>query len=111
MSSTTTASAAGVAAVERQMYWCHECDMSVSLLSSSAATSSLLCPHCRSDFLEQLDSPLIPTNPDPNPNPNLSPFSFLDAAFPVLSPTTATTSPDPGDFRFPPPPLQTTITS
>ncbi|KAI8027004.1 E3 ubiquitin-protein ligase RING1 [Camellia lanceoleosa] len=108
MSSTTTTDAA--AAVERQTYWCHECDMSVSLISSSSSatatattSSSLLCPHCHSDFLEEMDSPhLFDPNPNPNPNPSLS--SFLDPPFPNLSPhqspppttpiPTLTTAPD-----------------
>ncbi|XP_006849546.2 uncharacterized protein LOC18439315 [Amborella trichopoda] len=34
-----------------QTYWCHECDMSVSLLP----TLSLLCPHCQGNFIEQMD--------------------------------------------------------
>ncbi|KAK6933679.1 E3 ubiquitin-protein ligase RNF126-like, zinc-ribbon [Dillenia turbinata] len=49
-------------------YWCHECDMSVSLLSSSSSSppsNPLLCPHCHSDFLEEMDLLLSP-NPDPN---------------------------------------------
>ncbi|KAK9909967.1 hypothetical protein M0R45_033945 [Rubus argutus] len=39
---------------EQQTFWCHECDMSVSLLPSSP--TSLLCPHCFSDLLELMDS-------------------------------------------------------
>ncbi|KAK6928632.1 Zinc finger, RING-type [Dillenia turbinata] len=53
-------------------YWCHECDMSVSLLSSSSTSppsNPLLCPHCHGDFLEEMDFLLSP-NPDPNPNPD-----------------------------------------
>ncbi|KAL6951897.1 RING-type E3 ubiquitin transferase [Sarracenia purpurea var. burkii] len=111
MSSTTaTAAAASTSAVESQTYWCHECDMSVSILSSSAAatTSSLLCPHCRSDFLEEMDFPLF--NPNPNSDPVSSPLaSFLDSPFPILSshrsPNTAATPADDvhGDsaFQFP----------
>ncbi|GMY22255.1 E3 ubiquitin-protein ligase RNF6-like [Fagus crenata] len=40
---------------ERQTYWCHECDMSVNLISQSHS-QTLLCPHCHSDFLELMDS-------------------------------------------------------
>ncbi|ESQ44079.1 hypothetical protein EUTSA_v10006114mg [Eutrema salsugineum] len=41
---------------DRRTYWCHECDMSLSLLSSSSSVSSpLLCPQCRIDFLESMD--------------------------------------------------------
>ncbi|PON32189.1 43kDa postsynaptic protein [Parasponia andersonii] len=49
--------------MERNTYWCHECDMSVSLLSSSSSSSQshpqpqpLLCPQCFGDFIEQMDS-------------------------------------------------------
>ncbi|KAG6515040.1 E3 ubiquitin-protein ligase RING1-like [Zingiber officinale] len=36
------------------IYWCHECDMSVTLLPSQ---SPLICPDCsRSDFLEEMES-------------------------------------------------------
>ncbi|KAF3452645.1 hypothetical protein FNV43_RR03078 [Rhamnella rubrinervis] len=50
--------------MERQTYWCHECDMSVSLRPSS----SLLCPHCLGNFLELMDS--------------LSPSSYPHLLFP-----------------------------
>ncbi|XP_057510249.1 E3 ubiquitin-protein ligase RING1-like [Actinidia eriantha] len=72
-STTTVASAAATTATERQTYWCHECDMSVSLLSTTT-TSSLLCPHCHSDFLEQMDNPNPSPDPNSNPNVDLSPF-------------------------------------
>lgn len=47
---------------ERQTYWCHECDMSVSL--SPLSRGPLACPHCFGDFLELMDSPLFPTTVD-----------------------------------------------
>ncbi|KAF8403928.1 hypothetical protein HHK36_012034 [Tetracentron sinense] len=83
----------------RQTYWCHECDMSISLISSSPP---LLCPHCHSDFLEEMESPLSP-NPNPNPNPNSPtlpppPLSAYLDPFPVLSPPlTLTLTPTPTD--------------
>ncbi|KFK35214.1 hypothetical protein AALP_AA5G255300 [Arabis alpina] len=42
---------------DRRTYWCHECDMSLSLLPSSSSSSSspLLCPQCGIDFLERMD--------------------------------------------------------
>ncbi|KAL8155261.1 E3 ubiquitin-protein ligase RING1-like [Apium graveolens] len=49
-----------------QTYWCHECDMSVSLISTP---STPLCPYCRSDFIEHLDNNL---DDDNNNNNNLS---------------------------------------
>ncbi|KAJ4971062.1 hypothetical protein NE237_004161 [Protea cynaroides] len=57
----------------RQTYWCHECDMSVSLFSSPPLT----CPHCHGDFLEEMESPNIHLPPP------------LDH-FPILSPSQAT---------------------
>ncbi|OVA20720.1 zinc finger protein [Macleaya cordata] len=83
----------------RQTYWCHECDMSVSLFSSSPP---LLCPHCHGDFLEEMDSPINP-NPNPNfPNSNSNPPLPLLHPFPILSPpqtlTTPTTDDDTNDL-------------
>ncbi|PQQ19850.1 E3 ubiquitin-protein ligase RLIM [Prunus yedoensis var. nudiflora] len=40
---------------DHQTFWCHECDMSVSLVPCSAQ-ETLLCPHCFSDLLELMDS-------------------------------------------------------
>ncbi|XP_024984603.1 E3 ubiquitin-protein ligase RING1-like isoform X2 [Cynara cardunculus var. scolymus] len=93
--------------MDRHTYWCHECDMSISLIPSST-TASLLCPHCNSDFLEELDSPITfnnTSNVNNNPNPDdhddsnhvssqlLFP-SFLDPSLPAADyPTT---------FQFPP---------
>ncbi|KAI3511123.1 hypothetical protein L1887_18267 [Cichorium endivia] len=86
MSSTTTTVAAATA-MDRHTYWCHECDMSISLIPSSTS-ANLLCPHCNSDFLEELDSP-ITFNNSTNPNPDshddnqlLFP-SFLDPSSPA----------------------------
>ncbi|KAJ0948468.1 putative E3 ubiquitin-protein ligase RNF126-like, zinc-ribbon [Helianthus annuus] len=80
MSSTTVTT---TTVMDRRTYWCHECDMSISLLPTSS-----LCPHCNSDFLEELDSPITFTNPNPNPNSHgdsdqlLFP-SFLDPSLPA----------------------------
>ncbi|XP_038978489.1 E3 ubiquitin-protein ligase RZF1-like [Phoenix dactylifera] len=44
-------------------FWCHECDMSVTLLPSSSSSSSpppLLCPECRGEFLEEMELPASP---------------------------------------------------
>ncbi|KAJ0246610.1 RING-type E3 ubiquitin transferase [Hirschfeldia incana] len=50
-SSTTTTTVHGEP--DRRTYWCHECDMSLSLLSP--ASSPLVCPQCDLDFLERID--------------------------------------------------------
>ncbi|XP_015932558.1 E3 ubiquitin-protein ligase RING1-like [Arachis duranensis] len=49
------ATATGAEESELNTYWCHECDMSVAL--SSSRSSPLMCPHCRTHFLELMDSP------------------------------------------------------
>ncbi|MCL7025215.1 hypothetical protein MKW94_022043 [Papaver nudicaule] len=102
MSSTTTAAAAATNNNGRQTYWCHECDMSVSLLSSS---QPLLCPHCNGDFLEEMETPINNNNNSSNPNfpnPNNNPPLPLLHPFPILSPpqtlTTPTTDDDTNDF-------------
>lgn len=46
--------------MQHQTYWCHECDMSIHLLSTTA--DPLLCPHCLRDRLELMDDP-TPTTP------------------------------------------------
>ncbi|XP_017431872.1 uncharacterized protein LOC108339242 [Vigna angularis] len=38
---------------EAKTYWCHKCDMSVSL---TLLPSPLLCPHCHTSFLKLMDS-------------------------------------------------------
>lgn len=71
-------------------YWCHECDMSVSL---TLPPSPLLCPHCHTHFLELMDSPLSQNDAEsplfdvvfqdallllsPNPNPKPPPLPSL----------------------------------
>jgi len=52
-----------VAESELKTYWCHECDMSVSL-TTSRTSSPLLCPHCDTHFLELMDSPFSQNDAD-----------------------------------------------
>lgn len=58
------------------MYWCHECDMSVTLLPSQ---SPLICPDCsRSDFLEEMEP--TPTHlPSSSSAPSPPPQSLTDS--------------------------------
>ncbi|XP_022147192.1 E3 ubiquitin-protein ligase RING1-like [Momordica charantia] len=88
----SSASADIAAAAGRHTYWCHECDMSVTLVSpspqlsssssSSTPQSSLLCPHCLTDFLEHMDF-TIPTSsssisiPSAASPPDSDPSSFV----------------------------------
>lgn len=54
----------------RLTYWCHECDISVSLVFSTTATNlplqEVLCPHCQTHFLEHMES-INPNSPNPLP--------------------------------------------
>ncbi|KAM1378160.1 hypothetical protein ACFX13_040288 [Malus domestica] len=67
-----------------QLYFCHECDRTVSLTPSP--TSDLVCPLCNGGFLEEMETP----NPSPfPPNPFFSfPSSdappFASSGFPLL---------------------------
>ncbi|WKA02527.1 hypothetical protein VitviT2T_020703 [Vitis vinifera] len=79
---TTPTTPTAATAIDRRTYWCHECDMSVTLSPSSSSSPTLLCPHCHSDFLEEMDSP----NPNPNPNPTAPNFSFHSENFLLDSP-------------------------
>ncbi|KAG1358816.1 E3 ubiquitin-protein ligase RING1-like [Cocos nucifera] len=55
-----TSSGGSLAAHQPLTFWCHECDMSVTLLPSSSSPPSLLCPECRGDFLEEMEFPASP---------------------------------------------------
>ncbi|KAK9169977.1 hypothetical protein Syun_002117 [Stephania yunnanensis] len=46
--------------------------MSVSIFVSSLRPHPPICPHCRSDFVEEMDFSSSNPNPNPNPNPNFS---------------------------------------
>lgn len=59
-----------------QLYFCHQCDRTVSLTPSP--TSDLSCPICNGGFLEEMETP----NPNPTPNPF---FSFPSDAPPFAS--------------------------
>ncbi|KAJ7982136.1 E3 ubiquitin-protein ligase RING1-like protein [Quillaja saponaria] len=100
MAYTTAAATTTTVEIERKTYWCHECDMSITLNSSSSPSSSLtlLCPHCHTHFLELMDSP-HPEAVDPFPTTLSSSLSLFDTPaddldeedddypFPLLFPT------------------------
>ncbi|CAA6664254.1 unnamed protein product [Spirodela intermedia] len=50
--SSSSVAAASSAGEGGAAFWCHECDMSVAVLSSS---SSVVCPNCGGDFLEEME--------------------------------------------------------
>ncbi|XP_027341287.1 E3 ubiquitin-protein ligase RNF181-like [Abrus precatorius] len=74
---------ATAAEAELKTYWCHECDMSVSL---TFPPSPLLCPHCHTHFLELMDSPFSQNDAEsPFPSSALFDVVFQDALA-LLSP-------------------------
>ncbi|XP_038899359.1 E3 ubiquitin-protein ligase RING1-like [Benincasa hispida] len=97
MYSASAATVTATTAAERHTYWCHECDMSVTLVSpsssSSSSSSSLLCPHCLTDFLEHMDF-TIPTSSSSisdHPNSSSSPPDSDPSSFVVVDPIPITT--------------------
>ncbi|KAF3680582.1 putative protein RDM1-like [Capsicum annuum] len=84
MSTTTTATPPQ----PHHTFWCHECDMSVFLLHPPPTNPR--CPHCHSDFLEQMDSftpTLVPQFPNhPNPSHSSDTFTPSDDNFLLNSP-------------------------
>lgn len=106
--STTTTVASPTAVVEHQNYWCHECDMSVLVQPLSATTIPPICPHCRRDFLEQMDSftPPPPEATDSFLNPIVPFYPLLDRTtnFPLPS-----TAPSDDNFLLDSPYLQSLI--
>lgn len=72
-----------------QLYFCYQCDDSVTLTPSP--TSDLVCPVCNGGFLEELDSP------NPNPSPFIpfppEPPSFGAGGFPLLFTNAASSGP------------------
>ncbi|XP_072982127.1 uncharacterized protein [Typha latifolia] len=105
--------AAAAATQSPLTFWCYVCDVSVSLLPSP---SPLLCPHCRRDFLEELDLPhpdlFLPHPPPPPPLPLLSDDSDNDLPnFPsdylrrLVHHLTSSSDDDSSSIPLPPPPL------
>ncbi|WOK91942.1 E3 ubiquitin-protein ligase [Canna indica] len=82
----TLCSSATAIACPPVMYWCHECDMGVTLLPSR---SPLICPDCsRSDFLEEMELPqpslhLSSSSPSSSaafaPSPQSLPLALTDS--------------------------------
>ncbi|KAJ9552924.1 hypothetical protein OSB04_016969 [Centaurea solstitialis] len=76
-----------------KLYFCYECNHTVSINPSPTASSELFCPDCSGGFLEEYENP----NPNPSstvPNPFLafdddSPFSPFSTGFPLVFSTTA----------------------
>lgn len=55
--SSSSVAAASSASEGGADFWCHECDMSVSVLPAS---SSVVCPNCGGDFLEEMEMDFQP---------------------------------------------------
>lgn len=71
---------------ESTLFWCHACDMSVSIFSSSPFP---LCPLCHGDFLEHLDD-----SPPLNPHHPSSLSTFLNNPSLPDSPSDSDSEPD-----------------
>lgn len=75
---TPGSAAAGGGSSTPQLYFCHQCNRTVSITPSP--TSELLCPNCNTGFLEEYENP-NPNPPIPDP---FSPFESL-SGFPSFS--------------------------
>ncbi|KAF8068477.1 hypothetical protein N665_1149s0014 [Sinapis alba] len=73
MSSGGNSTHSTAAAVEK-MFFCYQCNRTVTISISSSADP--FCPRCAGGFLEEYDEP------NPNPSPNLNPSGFLPMADP-----------------------------
>ena len=66
-------------AAQPQLYFCHECNHTVTLTPSP--TSDLTCPTCHGGFLEELE------NPNPNPHPLFqNPFLYSSSSSDLPAP-------------------------
>ncbi|KAI3762230.1 hypothetical protein L1987_52655 [Smallanthus sonchifolius] len=85
-----------------QLYYCYQCNRTVSIRPSISASSELLCPDCNGGFLEEYENP----NPSPGPpNPFLafedaSPFASFSSGFPLVF-STSSAGGGIGDFQNP----------
>ncbi|XP_043695542.1 E3 ubiquitin-protein ligase RING1-like [Telopea speciosissima] len=82
MSSAGVAGGAPAGTTAPQLYFCHQCNHTVSLTPSP--TSDLVCPDCNGGFLEEYENP----SPTPTHNPFFSyseSFSSGGGAFPSLA--------------------------
>ncbi|PQQ02853.1 E3 ubiquitin-protein ligase RING1-like [Prunus yedoensis var. nudiflora] len=76
-----------------QLYFCHQCDRTVSL--TPPPTSDLVCPICSGGFVEEMETPNPNTFP-PNPFfsvPSSDAPPFASSGFPLLF-----SAPGPGNF-------------
>ncbi|KAG2246794.1 hypothetical protein Bca52824_086422 [Brassica carinata] len=65
------------AAVVDKLFFCYQCNRTVTISISSA--DDPFCPRCSGGFLEEYEEP------NPNPSPNLNPIGFLPMADPFSS--------------------------
>lgn len=75
-----------------KLYFCYQCERTVSIRPSPTASSELFCPDCSGGFLEEYENP----NPSPTTqNPFLafdddaSPFAPFSTGFPLVFSTTS----------------------
>ncbi|XP_057459647.1 E3 ubiquitin-protein ligase RING1-like [Actinidia eriantha] len=84
MSSTRDSGGGGTQ--QPQLYFCYECNRTVSI-TPSHTSSNLLCPNCNGGFLEEYEDPHINPSPTPN-NPffafSSDPLSSVHGGFPIV---------------------------
>lgn len=85
-----------------QLYFCYQCNRTVSIRPSATVSSELVCPNCNDGFLEEYENP----NPSPPPNPFLafedaSPFASFSSGFPFVFSTNSRAGGASGDFQNP----------
>ncbi|KAK2421599.1 putative E3 ubiquitin-protein ligase RHC1A [Trifolium repens] len=66
----------GVNSDELRRYFCHQCERTAFI---STTSTDLICPNCNGTFLEELETPI----PNPNPNPLPPFFSHTTTDFPA----------------------------
>ncbi|KAK1441563.1 hypothetical protein QVD17_07563 [Tagetes erecta] len=81
-----------------QLYYCYQCNHTVSITPSPSPSSELVCPDCNGGFLEEYENPNPNLNSEP-PNPfmafdDASPFGSFSSGFPLVFSTA-------GDFQSP----------
>ncbi|XP_071711289.1 E3 ubiquitin-protein ligase RING1-like [Rutidosis leptorrhynchoides] len=84
-----------------QLYFCYQCNRTVSITPAPTPSSELVCPDCNGGFLEEYENPSPSPNPNPNPNPNSflpnpflpfddpSPFSSFSSGLPIVFSTSS----------------------
>ncbi|XBI97167.1 hypothetical protein VPH35_033356 [Triticum aestivum] len=92
-------------ALPQQGYYCHQCDLAITIAAPASRDDKVFCPVCAGGFVEELFDDEESPNPIPHHQPHPSPFfpfsSFLD----LRNPSDLAVVPRPAlPLRDPPPP-------